>query len=97
VARARLRHEFDGDGVVIEVREPKGGELSTSWRLRSLGNIVGMTSAEIVAIMGTPNGRSAAGAGTLLQWLQPGYHVALRFDANDRCEGITHSFANRTI
>jgi hypothetical protein len=88
---------FDANAIVAEVREPKRGELSTSWRLRSLGNIVGMTSTEITALLGAPNSRSAIGGGTLLQWLQPGYHVALRFDAADRCEGITHSFANRQI
>jgi hypothetical protein len=32
--------------------------------------------------------------GYLLQWQATGYHIALQFDANGICVGVTHEFAS---
>jgi hypothetical protein len=59
----------------------------------SLGQLPGKTREEIIAVVGPPNSVSAAGDGkTLLQWMAPGYHVALLFEG-EACLGITHEFS----
>ena len=61
-------------------------------RFGSLGQLPGKTKEEIIAVVGPPNSISAAPGGkTLLQWMAPGYHVALLFEG-DACLGITHEF-----
>lgn len=63
-------------------------------RLRRINPVQGKTKSEIIAAIGNPNGITAQEGGkTLLQWMIPGYHVALLFDANDICEGVTHEFS----
>lgn len=55
------------------------------------GVIKGKTYDEIVAVCGAPNSVSPVGDGTkLCQWLATGYHIALLFDENNVCLGISH-------
>jgi hypothetical protein len=62
-------------------------------KFRGLGQLPGKTKAEIIAAVGPPNSVSAAANGkTLLQWIIPGYHVALLFEG-EACLGITHEFS----
>ena len=54
------------------------------------GVIAGKTYQEIVEKCGPPSAVSVAGNGqTLKQWQATGYHIALLFDENDVCAGIT--------
>jgi hypothetical protein len=73
----------------------KGRSLQTSFR--RLGRIAGRTRREIVQAVGPPNSVSSLAAGkTVLQWMAPGYHIALRFAGNAAdsiCEGVTHETA----
>lgn len=56
----------------------------------SLGTLSGKTLKEITAVVGSPNAISSIGDGkTLRQWQATGYHIALIFDSNDICEGIS--------
>lgn len=57
----------------------------------SNGVIAGKTYAEIVSVCGSPSAVSPVGDGKkLCQWLATGYHIALVFDENDICLGISH-------
>ena len=63
-----------------------------------LGNMTGMTYAEISAAVGPANTDSPqVGADgeqvTVKQWIKPGYHIALIFDKDNRCIGKTHEAA----
>ena len=61
------------------------------YKFEQLGIIQGKTLAEITAVVGLPNSISAISEGKILrQWQATGYHIALLFDSNDICEGITH-------
>ena len=60
-----------------------------------LGTLSGKTRAEIEAAVGAPSSVSAtADGGTLIQWMATGYHIALTFDAQGICGGVTHEFAS---
>ena len=55
------------------------------------GVIAGKTLDEIVKTCGQPSAVSAMGDGkTLRQWQSTGYHIALLFDENDVCLGISN-------
>ena len=55
------------------------------------GVIAGKTYDEIVAACGAPSSISPAGdGGKLCQWMATGYHIALLFDAENVCIGISH-------
>lgn len=55
------------------------------------GVIAGKTYSEIVAACGAPSSVSPTGdGGKLCQWMATGYHIALLFDANNVCVGISH-------
>ena len=55
------------------------------------GAIAGKTYDEIVAACGAPSSRSPMGDGkTLCQWMSTGYHLALLFDENNVCLGVSH-------
>ena len=57
----------------------------------SNGVIAGKTYDEIVAACGAPSSVSPTGdGGKLCQWLATGYHIALIFDANNVCVGVSH-------
>jgi hypothetical protein len=62
----------------------------------SLGVLAGKTEAEITEAVGLPVSRSAmVDGGVLLQWQASGFHIALIFDENRICKGISHEFVYR--
>lgn len=55
-----------------------------------LGNLQGKSRAEILAAVGPPSSQSTvAGGKTVIQWIKPGYHIALIFEG-DNCLGVSH-------
>jgi len=57
----------------------------------SNGVIVGKTYDEIVSACGAPSSVSPTGdGGKLCQWMATSYHIALVFDAENVCTGISH-------
>ena len=55
-----------------------------------LGTLKGKTLNEITTACGKPSAVSAMGNGqTLYQWQATGYHIALLFDENDICLGVS--------
>ena len=75
--------------IALMVRIP-GAALSK--KFVALGELKGKTKAEIIAAVGNPSAISAAAEGkTLIQWRATGYHIALLFDTDDVCLGITHN------
>lgn len=57
----------------------------------SNGMIAGKTYEEVVAVCGLPSSNSPIGDGNrLCQWMATGYHIALLFDENNVCLGISH-------
>ena len=56
----------------------------------SLGTLKGKTYDEIVAVCGAPSSNSAISGGTVKQWMATGYHIALLFDENNICLGVSH-------
>jgi len=66
-----------------------------SGRFRHLGNMTGKSKADIIKVVGAPSSVSYMGRTQLLQWQVPGYHIALKFDANEMFAGITHEYAAR--
>ncbi len=80
-------------GVPYVVRAP-GRTLRR--RFIALGNVKGRPRREIEKTVGPasqvtelPDGR------TLLQWRATGYHIALVFGKNGRCDGVTHENGRR--
>lgn len=56
-----------------------------------LGVLKGKTYDEIVAACGTPSSISPVGDGIkLCQWMATSYHIALLFDENNICLGVSH-------
>jgi hypothetical protein len=59
-----------------------------------MGNLVGLSLAEIKAKVGEPNGMSACKVadtgenGTLYTWAQNPYSITLLFDENNKCLGV---------
>ena len=55
-----------------------------------LGTLKGKSFKEITDKVGMPNSVSSMGDGTTLkQWMATGYHIALEFDENDICLGVS--------
>ena len=55
-----------------------------------------MTRKDIVKVVGQPNQETPLPDGrTLLQWRATGYHIALVFEKNGRCFGVTHEYGRR--
>lgn len=55
------------------------------------GVIAGKTYDEIVAACGAPSAVSPTGTGgKVCQWMATGYHIALLFDENNICSGVSH-------
>ena len=55
------------------------------------GVIAGKTYDEVVAACGAPTSVSPMGdGGKLCQWMATSYHIALLFDAENVCIGISH-------
>lgn len=71
------------------------GPSNLKHRFIGAGNLIGRSQADIIKVVGQPNSVSTAGnGGTLLQWQRQSetsaYHIALLFDAQGRCAGVTH-------
>ena len=65
-------------------------------RFIALGTLKGMTRKEIVRSVGEPGTETPLPDGrTLLQWRATGYHIALVFEKNGRCFGVTHENGRR--
>jgi cobalamin biosynthesis protein CobD/CbiB len=65
-------------------------------RFVALGSLKGRTRKEIVKAVGQPGTETPLPDGrTLLQWRATGYHIALVFEANGRCFGVTHENGQR--
>lgn len=63
---------------------------SLNQKFVNLGTLSGKTYSEIVSAVGQPSAVSSmAGGKKLRQWQATGYHIALIFDENDICEGIS--------
>ena len=63
---------------------------SLNQKFASLGTLQGKTFKEIEEVVGAPSAISAMGNGNVLrQWQATSYHIALLFDENDVCLGIT--------
>jgi hypothetical protein len=61
-----------------------------------LGSLKGRTRREIVKAVGEPATETTLPDGrTLLQWRTTGYHIALVFEQNGRCFGVTHENGRR--
>ena len=64
----------------------------------ALGMLKGMTRKEIVKAVGQPATETTLPDGrTLLQWRATGYHIALVFEKNGRCFGVTHENGRRVV
>jgi hypothetical protein len=84
------------DGVCDKLMTKTPMEIDVSWGLRRLCNVIGRPIEQVESFLGVPSARSGtADGGVLLQWQRTGYHIALRFDADGYCLGITHQFAHR--
>ena len=56
-----------------------------------LGTLKGKKYSEIEKVVGKPNAVSTAKNGKIVrQWMRTGFHIALIFDENDVCEGVSH-------
>jgi hypothetical protein len=72
----------------------KPSKKSIPETIKSLGDLRGRTKDDLIAALGSPTASSAVAAGQiLLQWMPTGYHIALLFDHNGICLGITHEFS----
>ncbi len=73
--------------ISASVREP--GETLNE-KFVELGTLTGKTYEEIVDACGNPNAISSLPYGKrLCQWQATGYHIALIFDKDDICEGVS--------
>jgi len=64
----------------------------------ALGMLKGMTLKEIVKAVGQPATETTLPDGrTLLPWRATGYHIALVFEKNGRCFGVTHENGRRVV
>jgi hypothetical protein len=64
----------------------------------ALGTLKGKTRREIVKAVGEPATETTLPDGrTLLQWRATGYHIALVFEQNGRCFGVTHENGRRVV
>lgn len=65
-------------------------------RFVALGSLKGRTRREIVKTVGQPATETVLPDGrTLLQWRATGYHIALVFEKDGRCFGVTHENGRR--
>lgn len=63
-------------------------------RFKALGNMAGMTSAQIISAVGNPSSESSMAHGQyLLQWQGTGCHMALLFGPDGKLLKITHQYA----
>lgn len=65
-------------------------------QFEALGSLKGKTREEIVTAVGEPaQVTDLPGFGTLLQWRATGYHIALVFEEDGQCFGVTHENGRR--
>ena len=65
-------------------------------RFVALGPLKGKPRREIERAVGAASQETALPDGrTLLQWRATGYHIALIFGTNGRCDGVTHENGRR--
>ena len=58
-------------------------------QFEKLGNLQGKSLDEIIAACGKPQSISPVEGGKLYQWISSGCHMALLFDEDNKCLGIT--------
>lgn len=71
-------------------------------RFVRIGTLAGRTREEIERVVGQPTSISAMADGALLQWMETragflsasSYHIALTFDNDGICTGVSHEFAS---
>ncbi len=78
------------DAICDKVLPLGHNELDLSWRFRMLGNVIGRPRHSMEAWLGPPNSIGAGAGYVLLHWQRPGFHMALKFDTQSLCLGITH-------
>jgi hypothetical protein len=67
-------------------------------RFVALGTLKGRTRTEITKRAGPASQETPLPDGrTLLQWRASGYHIALVFAKNGRCDGVTHENGRRVV
>lgn len=65
-------------------------------RFVALGSLKGRRRKEIVKAVGQPAQETPLPDGrVLLQWRATGYHIALAFEKDGRCIGVTHENGRR--
>ena len=76
-------------GIISAVAKAPGAGMQKLFQ--DLGELKGKSLSEIVSKVGSPSSVSATGdGGTLRQWMATGYHIALIFDENEICLGVSH-------
>lgn len=82
--------------VVLAVSGVLGAVAKAPGRLmqkqfQTLGELRGKRFAEIEKKVGSPTAISVTpDSGTVKQWIASGYHIALVFDKDDLCQGVSH-------
>lgn len=78
-------------GYLITSAVVRAPGVSLSKKFVSLGTLVGKSYSQISRVCGPCTSVSALNDGKkLYQWMATGYHIALIFDENDICEGVSH-------
>jgi hypothetical protein len=82
-----------GAGVLYGIFLHKKAGKALARKFVSLGDLRDLTKSEIIDVVGPPHSFSAIGGGkSLLQWIVPGYHIAMIFNGK-WCEGVQHEFS----
>lgn len=78
----------------VGIRPPVRAGKILQQKFIQLGQLKGMTRAQIIGAVGSPSAQSSMpGGGQLLQWVADGYHIALCFDLHGVCMGVSHESA----
>jgi hypothetical protein len=77
--------------IVAIVIAIKAGDGGVRGRFRRLGNLQGKTMEEIIKEVGRPNSITKGHNYALLQWQEPGYHIAIKF-VGGIFSGISHEW-----
>lgn len=77
-------------GVMLAVVLSGSGSRQLQQRFIEMGELQGKTLDEILIKVGQPNLMTAAQDGKIYQWKRPKYRIALLFDKNNICKGVTH-------
>jgi hypothetical protein len=93
---AELAVHLTDEGLCDKVVQKSQDELDLSWAMRRIGNLIGKPE-DIITHVGQPNSRGGGASYTRLQWIRPGYRIALKFDVHKQCLGITHQHVGRPV